>query len=255
MKWTGLGSAMLGVTVMACGAAPDAAPDAGADAAADAPVDADPRTLMSGVVVEPDATTPIVGASVCLLNLPEPRCTTTDATGMYSVALPSLAGELDVAINVTAPGHLGFTGLLRENTLGLIGFSQIPLLDDELALTVLKLTAAGFHYPAPGKAFVWFRVTGATGAQVQISPGSGIGPIYVDGSGVPDPALTAVTSSQYVVFGDLTPGAVKLTVSGVPCAARPLGTFSVDGWPDPSPGTVAGVTAASSRTEISAVCQ
>ena len=259
MKWTGLGSAMLGLTVMACSSAPDAAPDAGADtrpdAAGDAPVDADPSTLMSGVVVEPDVTTPIAGATVCLINLPEPRCTTTDATGMYSVALPSFAGELDVAINVTAPGHLGFTGLLRETSGGVVSYSQIPLLDDASAASALDTTRTGFSYPAPGKAFVRFEVTGAIGAHVQISPASGIGPVYVNASGVPDPELTALTSSGYALFGDLTPGPIEITVTGVACAARPLRPFTAEGWPATTPGAIAGVTVASSRTLITAFCE
>jgi hypothetical protein len=79
--------------------------------------------------------------------------------------------------------------------------------------------------------------------------------VYVNASGVPDPELTALTSSGYALFGDLTPGPFEITVTGVACAARPLKPFSAEGWPATTPGTIAGVTVAGSRTLITAFCE
>lgn len=242
------------VSLAGCGDAARNAPDAGAGApAADA---SGPPVMASGTVVEAAGSGPIAGARVCILDAPAIPCATTDAEGAYQIALPPWTTELDVAMNVTAAGHLGFTGLTHQTAYGVVWFGEIPLMDDAAATARLQ-AQAGFAYPAPGKAFVLFsvfRASGgaATGATATLSPASGSGPVYAQPSGTFDPTLAAVTTNAYLMFGDVTPGKLSITVAGVPCTTHALG---VDAWAGPTPSSVAGEAAANSMTRMTAVCQ
>src|SRR5262245_41933320 len=185
------------VSLVGCGDAASNAPDAGADAP---PVDASlPPVTVSGTVVEAAGSAPLAGARVCILDAPAIPCATTDAQGAYQIALPAWTTDLDLAVNVTAAGHLGFTGLTHQTTNGVVWFSQIPLMDDAAATARLQ-AQAGFAYPAPGKGFVLlsvFRASGGavTGATAALSPASGSGPVYAQPSGTLDPTLAATTAN------------------------------------------------------------
>ena len=140
--------------------------------------------------------------------------------------------------------------------IGVVWFGEIPLMDDAAA-TARLAAQAGFAYPAPGKAFVLFsvfRASGgaATGATATLSPASDSGPVYAQPSGTLDPTLAAVTTNGYLMFGDVTPGKLSITVAGVPCTA---GALAVDAWAGATPSTVAGEAAASSMTRMTAICQ
>src|SRR5262249_38871486 len=153
--------------------------------------------------------------------------------------------DLDLAVSVTAAGHLGFTGLTHQTANGVVWFGAIPLMDNAAATAMLE-AHAGFAYPAPGKAFVLFSVFRASGgagpgAVATLAPASGSGPVYVQPPGTPDPTLAATTTNGYLMFGDLTPGKLSITVAGVPCTPHALG---VGAWVDPTPSTVAGEAAA-----------
>jgi hypothetical protein len=242
------------VSLAGCGDAARDAPDAGADAPV---VDASPPPVMaSGTVVEAAGSAPLAGARVCLPDAPAIPCATTDANGAYKIALPPWTTEIDLAVNVTAAGHLGFTGLTHQTTIGVVWFSEIPLMDDAAASAMLH-AQAGFAYPAPGKAFVLFsvfRASGgaATGATATLSPASGSGPVYAQPSGTLDPTLAATTTNGYLVFGGVTPGKLSIAVAGVPCTPVAL---SAGAWAGPTPGTVAGEAAANSMTRMTAICQ
>jgi hypothetical protein len=241
------------VSLVGCGDAASNTPDAGADAPT---VDASPPPVMvSGTVVEAAGSAPLVGARVCILDAPAIPCAITDAKGAYQIALPHWTTDLDVAVNVTAAGHLGFTGLTHQNANGVVWFGEIPLMDDAAATAMLQ-AQAGFAYPAPGKAFVQFSVFhasggAATGATATLSPASGSGPVYAQPSGTLDPTLAAVTTNGYLMFGEVTPGKLSITVASVPCTPAVLG---VDAWADPTPSTVAGEAAANSMTRMTAIC-
>lgn len=212
--------------------------------------------MVSGTVVEAAGSAALAGARVCLLDAPATACATTDAKGAYQLSLPSWTTDLDLAVSVTAAGHLGFTGLTHQTTNGVVWFGDIPLMDDAAATAMLK-AQAGFEYPAPGKAFVLFSVFRASGgaalgATATLAPASGRGPVYAQPSGTLDPALAATTTNGYLLFGDVTPGKLSITVAGVACTPRALG---VGAWADPTPSTVAGEAAASSMTQMTAICQ
>jgi hypothetical protein len=159
-------------------------------------------------------------------------------------------------MNVTAAGHLGFTGLVHEAADGSVTwFRSVTLLSDAQATTLAG--QAGFTYPAGGKAFVEmsiFRASGGAfvGETATISPGSGTGPVYADTTGTPTPALTGVTSNGYLYFGGLTPGKIEITAGGAACTPAPL---TVDAWTDTKASSIAGETAADSMTQMTLICQ
>jgi len=213
---------------------------------------------VSGTVLEASNGAPIANAQLCILDHPEVKCALTDGSGAYSLDLPVLATALDVAVNATAAGHLGFTGLVEEPPAtdgGVIWFATIWLTSDASATDLFA--DAGLVYPDPGKAFVLLSVFSSNGAAVvgetaTLSPDTGAGPIYLDASGSPEPSLTSLTSDGYLLFGGLTPGKIEITLAGNPCTPISL---SVDAWPDATPQTVAGETAPDSMTLMDVVCQ
>ncbi len=160
-------------------------------------------------------------------------------------------------MNATAAGHLGFVGLVEEPPAsdgGVNWFSTIALRTDSAA--ALFFADAGLAYPAVGKAFLYVSIVDDTGAALvgetaTLAPASGAGPIYLNDAGAPDPALTALTSDGALLFGDLTPGRVTLTLAGATCAPIDLG---VGAWADPAAQTVDAETAADSMTTVDVVC-
>jgi hypothetical protein len=228
--------------------------------------DASSASPATGTVIDSgSAATPIAGATVCILDHSEIPCATTNGNGIYSIELPALtASPLDVAMNVTAEGYLGFTGI----TAGYVGsasivptgpawFSTIPLMSDATAATILE-AQAGFQYPPASNAFVQLSVFHAaggadTGVTVALSPAPDVAAVYADASGVLNPALTSVTSNGYVWFGSVTPGKIVATVSDAACV--PVQNLADYAWNDSEPHSVAGETAADSVTWMTIICQ
>ncbi|HEY3801886.1 MAG TPA: hypothetical protein VGL61_04730 [Kofleriaceae bacterium] len=222
---------------------------------------------MSGTVIDSgSAATPIAGATVCILDHSEIPCATTDGNGAYSIELPAVtASPLDVAMNASAEGYLGFTGI----TAGYFGsggsivstgpgwFSTIPLMSDATAAAILE-TQAGFQYPPASNAFVQLSVFHAagdadTGVTVALSPAPGVAAVYADASGALDPALTSITSNGYVWFGSVTPGKIEATVSDSSCV--PVQNLADYAWNDSKPHSVAGETVANSVTWMTIICE
>ncbi len=225
------------------------ASDAGSDAA-DGP-DTTAVFLASGFVVELSDGTPIAGAQVCIVDYPMIPCSFTDPTGKYTLTFPPLSSPLDIAFNLSAPGHLGVTEIYHESLAGLAWPGRVPLRDDAAAATLL--TQAGFTYPAPDTGFIEFSVRvgdgGYADATAVVSPTSGTGPVYLDATGTPDPTLTAVGSNSGALFGNLAPGKVEITVSPQ-CDVSRSDRF----WTETKPGTVAGQVVAGSMTHMVMLC-
>jgi hypothetical protein len=229
----------------------------GAAACHSAPGDLDAGPQVAGTVVEEPGGAPISGAQICILEHPEVGCVQSDSEGSYTLALPTLSSTLDLAVNATAAGHLGFVGLLEEPPAsdgGVNWFSTISLRTD--AAAALFFADAGLAYPAAGKAFLYVSIVDDTGAALvgetaTLNPASGTGPIYLNDAGTPDPSLTALTSDGALLFGDLTPGRVQVTLAGTPCAPIDLG---VGAWAAQAAQTVAAETAANSMTTVDVVC-
>ena len=216
------------LVLLGCGGDDQASPpDAtiAIDAAPDAFVT--PFTL-SGTVGEPAGSgsgsgVAIADASICMTGLAHTPCTTSANDGSYTFDVtPSLANVTQVT---TATGHLSSVFLAGWTSTEGLWVSDIVLLPNDAATTLLH-THAGFTFPTTTTGFVEVFVgtgtpsAGAVGATASLAGGSA--PVYLDANGVPDPALTAVTSSGLVLLGNLAPATYQLTVTapGKTCIAN-----------------------------------
>ena len=75
--------------------------------------------------VEDWSSTPIAGATACVMGRPDIACGSTDVTGKYTLQMPSIEGN--IAFEITAPDHLGFIDLENERNGFLVYQSGIPL--------------------------------------------------------------------------------------------------------------------------------
>jgi len=262
MRWSTVAGAVLWLSAVGCGSSPAKGTDAGIDlggvdlgidgTGADGPTTGD-TVQVHGTVSEATNARRIAGARVCIVDRPEIPCVTTDTNGQYTLTMPAWTAEVDLAFNVTAAGHLGFTGLVHEMP-GSVTWLSAELYDDAGATTLMN--QAGFAYPAGGKAFVAvsvFKASGgaAEGRTVSSSP-AGAGPVYFDKTGKADPTLTATTTNPYLLLGSLAPGSVEITVSDAACMPAGLATGA---WASSKPNTVAGKTAPDSMTDMTVICQ
>jgi hypothetical protein len=236
-------------TATACGVAA-VPPDAGSPERPDSAADVSPTRNNPGSVYEAESvdggTAPIAGASVCILEHPELPCATTDQAGAYVFVVPSLDDGI-VSVDFTADGHLG-----RVSPAGKSWWpGGTPLYSDASAKELA--TRAGFAYPDSGTGFIRLRLLdggssrGLAGATITLSPASGRGPVYAATPHDPDPSLTATSSSGTVLFGNVAPGRVTLTVSA---AGRTCSTEGVTGtWPSSAPNVISVRVAAHSITD------
>jgi hypothetical protein len=226
--------------------------DGGLDAGQDGTRIAE-TVAVSGMVVEIKGGAPIVNALICIVDRSEIPCASSRGDGSYTLNLPAWTTPVDFAFNVKAAGHLGSTGLVHETPGSWVWLSD-PLYNDDAAAELMD--PAGFTYPAGGKAFVLVAMfSGSGGAAVgltaSISPATGVGPVYLDPTGRPDPTLAAVTSNGYALFGNLEPGPFEITVSA---SCTPV-VFQTQGWASAKPNTIAGTTVADSLTNIVVICR
>ena len=195
---------------------------------------------------------PLAGASVCIVNHPEIICTTTAADGTYSLGYPiqPMSGELDLAIKIVAPGHLGKTELQREHFAGQSWTSLDYLKTDVAALAFA--TTGGFTYPSGGTSFIAGAVHassgGQAGATVTLSPETGH-VVYCDANGMLDPALTATSTNGCFVFGNVIPGPYTLTVNAGSATCGDPATAGNTSWPSAAANSIAGYVVANSIVE------
>jgi hypothetical protein len=207
---------------------------------------------VSSTVIEVKAGAPIANARICIVDRPEIPCATSAADGSYTLSIPAWTTPVDIAFNVTAARHLGSTGLVHEKPGSVVWLSH-PLYDDAGAAELMN--HAGFTYPGGGKGYVLLAMFRGSGGAAQgltaTSAPAGLGPVYLDPVGTPNPALTAVTSNGYALFGGLEPGPIEITVSDT-CVPLP---FTTQGWVSAKPHTIAGTTAADSLTTMVVICE
>ena len=245
---------MCGLGVGACHNSPPSLSDA---RLADAQVVA----VQRGVVFDPEHN-PIVRVKVCLLNQGDVPCVNTDDDGGYAISVPGLPIDADIAVTDTRSGYLGNVSLLHETTTQTVWPASMTLLNNSEAITLLA-THAGFTYdnesvsdPSGGTGFIRLRVydlgfTPLAGATATLSPPSGMGPIYGDLSGAPDPSLALTTSSGVMMFGNIPPGTVTITVTvpAMSCGVRVGGAVAFGDWLPLQAGTISAVTVPNSLTD------
>ena len=198
---------------------------------------------------------PIRGAKVCILDHPEVGCATTDSEGEY-LAFPAFASSTVFIMHFTAAGHLGSvrpaTYTSSPETVSTSWPGGVSLWSDEWAKTMAM--KAGFTYPAQGSGFIQLRLSGGlaseiiTGVTARLSPASGTGPVYADPSGDPDPSLTATVSSNLVLFGNVAPGPVTITVNAGAKTCNTPEKLS-GAWPASGPDTLPVFVAGGSMTQ------
>lgn len=225
--------------LLGCGSTmspPGGSPDAGEGGVAPASATSWPGEVYENGYGPDGKTVPIVNAEICVLDHPEISCVRSDVDGKYALTVPHFPPSAVVAVVLEAEGHLG--------TVRPAGEGWWPggtfLRSDQGAAALFG--KAGFTYPARGTGFVSFRLfqggvaQGAVGATVTLTPPSAKGPIYLSPAGEPDPALTAVSANGGVLFGNVPPGPVTLTVKaeGKVCEAKGVSGI----WLSSGPNTI-----------------
>ena len=249
---------IVGEAVLLLAAASCTASDPAAGPAQDGSASIAETVQLTGTVVEHNGGGAIAGARICVVDRSDIPCATSGTDGSYTISIPTWTTDVDFALNATAAGHLGFTWLLHESP-GNASWPAMQQLYDDAAATDL-MNHAGFTYPAGGKGFVMLSVYrqgeggGAPGLTVSSSP-AGAEAVYLDPTGIPDPAVTALTSDGYALLGNVEPGPIEISVSDTSCTQ----TFLMNGgyfgmWADAKPATIAGVTVADSITQMNMVC-
>lgn len=207
-----------------------------------------------GTVIDCKSGAPIVGARICIVGRPDDPCTTSRNDGSYILPIPEWTTEIDLAVNISAAGHIGYTALGHESANGAgawMGWAGVsPCLSDDVSAEA-ELNAAGFSYRG-GYGFVQLYI-GTPGISASSSP-AGMGPVYLDPSGMPDPTLTGVASNAnggYALIGNLEPGPIEITLSDSSCVPA---VFDGEMWADTKPATIAGITVADSITPMVLMC-
>jgi hypothetical protein len=179
--------------------------------------------------------------------------------GSWSMQLPESSTTVELGQVVTAPGHLGEVFLAQTGVVAGIGhdatWASGVFLRNDAEATALLVTDAGFAYP-DANGYLKVRVLGPNagqlaGATATISPASGSGPVYIDSTGKPDPTLTSTVVDGEVLFGNVTPGRVTITVSAPNkrCTASPGGKLTIGDWAPSGAGTIDAIVAARAITD------
>ena len=213
----------------------------------------DPRdcNTVAGFIGESgDVGRPVAGARLCIVDHDEVPCATSDGDGHYALHLPEQWTKArELALHVTAPGHLAFAGMVRESpTFDANGRKKggywpyaIHLLSDDAATSLTR----AWQVALPGadralvKIDVTYKNTGAPqGAAVTLRPERG------------EARSLELPKSGQVVFADLAPGRFEVAVGG--CTPRP----EVEGvWRARGRGAVAGLAVAGAVTKVAVACQ
>lgn len=181
---------------------------------------------------------PIQAARVCLRDAIPEHCVTTGALGDWTLDL--IPESRSVGLAFEKAGHVRTLLLSKSGVGNFAGFVSSMITD---AIAQQKMQDAGGTFPLAGTAIVEVTVvarpspSGAprlAGATVTMTPASGIGPVYLGQDGYPDPSLDATSAEGGVMFVNVAPGMVQLTVTvpGKTCVTPD------DGWPAWSPNAV-----------------
>jgi hypothetical protein len=212
------------------------------------PVDAADDTPWCAQVT--DETGSAVGsAQACVPTETDVACATTDVTGAVTLEFPIPPGttvDYD-AVAVTAPGHLGGVTLITNSQAVLGGFDPVVWTQD-YAAQILG-SDAGFPVPSATTGYVLVESL-AAGATATIAPAGSA--VYLDGSGNPDPTLVATSASGAILFGNVPPGRVAITVTldGQSCGdGEPADGLLAGVWPAVGSESVDAYVVAGALTE------
>jgi hypothetical protein len=249
---------------MACTQQSSVPPDGNPHPAPDAPPAK--SFTVNGTVVDLSSQNALANANTCFVGDGPKACTTTAADGSWTLQAPEPAATTNLAQFATVEGYLGevYLAQITVNANGVFGafLSGFDLHDDASAKTLLA-TNAGFKYPDLNNGFLQLRVLGdnvgtVSGATATISSPSAAGPVYIGADGTPDPTLTATVTDGFILFGNVPPGMVTITVTapGRTCTVAPHGQLVAGNWPPSSGGTGTALIVAGAMTDrIHAYCE
>jgi hypothetical protein len=197
----------------------------------------------------------VAGATVCLyLNgAKTSQCTTTNATGDFSIAVPA---------NVEAVVLMERADMMRQAIpvyLPPVSKWQIGTFHTDTLATVGKdFSKQDLAYPPVGKGWVIFNAL--AGAQVALAPSAGLGPVYWPASDANEgdpPPTSIVEVPGWSGWGgaswyDLVPGTYEFTFTH-PKKTCKAATGAGPGWP-PKTATVRGPVIEGFATWLDAKC-
>jgi hypothetical protein len=200
------------------------------DTDTDTDTDSDPTIVFSGVVYGYDGY-PIQGVQVCVYNVSSLPCSSTTATGVFSLDVPA---DTLTALELTATNYVSSLYWHRTGTADVS--HDLDLLTET---EVDAFAAAGGDTYDPTKAaliahFVDSTSTALAGVTFSLTPSSGHGPVYIDNTtGMPDVSLTQSTSAGIGYWANVDPGTgdVAATYSAsqcVPSGDATAGSRTVD---------------------------
>ncbi len=208
-----------------------------------------PTIQFSGTAVRSPQGTPITGVEVCIFDVPELPCASTDSQGSFSTAAPANA---ETGLTLT---HASYADILvpivtsdQDQDGWIIG---VPPLPD----VVGYYTSAGGAYPDPGKGFLAAYAmdgnsqAGLPGIEVALVPSSGLGPLYANAGGSYDAQLQATTTGGLARFGGVDLGEVEVVLSGGPSCDSVFG-----GWPTTTLNAVRVPIADGLETRVAFAC-
>lgn len=148
------------------------------------------------------------GVAVCVYERDEIPCTTTDADGVFELA--GVPVDEPVAIRFARESFRpALHTIVVPPDAGGIRITDYPLLTEALVALFVTMTGIVGFDPALGIGGIEARLgdgSPATGAAIALVPAAGIGPIYVDAEGIPDPTLTGVDEGGLAAWANLPAG-------------------------------------------------
>ena len=176
-------------------------------------------TLDKFAIEPPDAAPALAlaGVQVCVWKRPDIPCAKSDNLGQY--LLGGVPANSEIGITYELPGYLKDLTPFDTGTEDIVNVWTLAADADAKAFA----DVAGFTYPLGSTGMVFFRANGKgaadaggallSGAKATITPSSGVGPVYVDPTSLPDKSLTATSSGQWGVFANVAPGDVEITIT------------------------------------------
>lgn len=168
---------------------------------------------VSGIVID-ESFEVVGGMRVCAIDEPEIPCTTTDALGKYTLAVPSqtrltLSYEKDGFVPKLWPVDTGETGFFS-----FWNMQRRSWYDAQAA-------ALGVSFDS-SLGIVSLQVNGEAGVTFRIDPPLGNGPFYTDAKLAADPALLWTSDSGVGAFLNVPPGvyAASFLHPYAACAAK-----------------------------------
>jgi hypothetical protein len=224
---------------------------AGGGGTGGAPVDAGPTLTVSGMVSNSSTHKAVANVQVCVTypKLAPKPCTTTDSNGLYSLA--GVPQQWDVTISFDAATYV------PADVYAHTGANDVTFPLDMLTVTAATgfATLLGKTFdPTKGLVFAEANtlvdggLAGFPGASFALSPASGDGPYYVDGSGAPNKSLTSTSVAGIAAFLNTAPGSYDMTVPSTNCAGPN------SGW-SPAANKVSLKTTAGRASIVAFFCQ